>query len=371
MSGMTETYDPHSISILGGVGNKIIDGASPNNSQVGHTIIGGKDNQMTLRGSGKQDTIVGGASNTMNANGGYNQIFGGASNDISGEDFNSIVGGQNNSITGGRRNTIVGGYYGVIQGGVGNIILGLQSGQITSGDNNIILGGVGCNLTTGTYKSQILNGESNQISADNRLATIINGYNNNISAGGQGASIRQSWDCNITGSGAYRSIIDGSDNCDITTSNHYQNGIYASKDSSITNLERAVMIGTSGRTALYSATTHFDNHHTYQVESFDVFNAGAVSGNIDVDLSKASLYYFELTGNTTPNFINWVEGQRVQFWVFNNGTHTIPTITISGGGDVYAKAGSVNPTNNGRTGYYGTIVNGDMYLDEHLNFQAL
>jgi hypothetical protein len=90
-----------------------------------------------------------------------------------------------------------------------------------------------------------------------------------------------------------------------------------------------------------------------------------------VDLSLGSLYYFEITGNTTPNFINWKEGQQIQFWVFNNGSHSVPTATISGGGVVYAKAGSLNPTNNQRTGYYGTIVNGDMYLDEHLNFQAV
>jgi hypothetical protein len=123
--------------------------------------------------------------------------------------------------------------------------------------------------------------------------------------------------------------------------------------------------------SLYSATTHSKNTYTEGVKSYNVINAGAVSGSIDVDLSLGTLYFFEITGNTTPNFINWREGQQIQFWVKNQSNYDVPTATISGGGSVFAKAGVINPTNNAVSGYYGTIVNGDLYLDEHLNFQAV
>lgn len=126
-----------------------------------------------------------------------------------------------------------------------------------------------------------------------------------------------------------------------------------------------------GLSSLYQDTTHADNHHTYRMTTHSVINAGSVGGSINVDLSAGTLFEFELTGNTTPNFINWREGQEIKFVIFNNGTHTVPTLTISGGGSVYAKGGSVNPTNNGRSLYYGTILGGDLYLDEELNFSAV
>jgi hypothetical protein len=134
--------------------------------------------------------------------------------------------------------------------------------------------------------------------------------------------------------------------------------------------EEAYVLG-SEFDSLYSATTHSKNTYTEGVKSYNVINAGAVSGSIDVDLSLGTLYFFEITGNTTPNFINWREGQQIQFWVKNQSNYDVPTATISGGGSVFAKAGVINPTNNAVSGYYGTIVNGDLYLDEHLNFQAV
>lgn len=122
----------------------------------------------------------------------------------------------------------------------------------------------------------------------------------------------------------------------------------------------------------YSATTHTENSHTNKVKSFDVINGGSVGGGVvDVDLSLGTLFIFTMTGDTSPNFINWREGQQIQFWVVNTSNYAVPAATISGGGDVYAKAGTISPTNNATSGYYGTIINGDLYLDEHLNFQVV
>jgi hypothetical protein len=147
--------------------------------------------------------------------------------------------------------------------------------------------------------------------------------------------------------------------------------ILGGNNSTISGGTNVVMLGTSGRTGLYDNTTHVENSHNFKTESFGVTNVGSVGGSINVDCSLGTLFYFTITANTTPNFINWKEGQRIQFWVDNSGSFTVPTATITGGGSVYAKSGSLNPTNNEITAYYGTIVNGNMFLDEHLNFQPV
>lgn len=132
----------------------------------------------------------------------------------------------------------------------------------------------------------------------------------------------------------------------------------------------AVVLG-SNQSSLYEDTTHVDNLYVKRIYSFNTINAGTVAGAIDVDLSLGSLFFFSISGDVSVNFINITEGQKVQFWVDNLGNHTVTGMTIAGGGDVYAKGGNVAPTNNEITGYYGTIVNGNMFLDEHLNFQVV
>lgn len=132
----------------------------------------------------------------------------------------------------------------------------------------------------------------------------------------------------------------------------------------------AVVLGYS-QTSVYTATTHVDNLYVKRIYSFNTINAGTVAGAIDVDLSLGSLFFFSISGDVSVNFINITEGQKVQFWVDNLGSHNVTGMTITGGGDVYAKGGNVNPTSNQITGYYGTIVNGNMFLDEHLNFQVV
>lgn len=134
---------------------------------------------------------------------------------------------------------------------------------------------------------------------------------------------------------------------------------------------RSVALGYAVGT-LYSATTHVDNIHTYRTETFDVIAAGNVGGNINVDCSLGTIFTFTMTANTTPNFINIRTGQRFIFIVNNNGSYTVPTATVNGaGGTVFAKGGSLNPTNNGYTKYQAVYASGILWLDEELNFQAV
>jgi hypothetical protein len=141
-------------------------------------------------------------------------------------------------------------------------------------------------------------------------------------------------------------------------------------ENNIVTHTEAFVIG-KNQTSLYTSTTHVDNLYVDKVYSFNTVNAGTVAGSIDVDLSLGSLFFFSLSGDVAVNFTNWREGQKIQFWVDNLSNWTVTGMTITGLGDVYAKGGSVAPTNNEITGYYGTIVNGNMFLDEHLNFQVV
>jgi hypothetical protein len=133
----------------------------------------------------------------------------------------------------------------------------------------------------------------------------------------------------------------------------------------------AVSLG-SGVTSVYSSTTHVDNFHINRTLVYKVTDAGIVGGSIDVDCSIGSVFLFELSANTTPNFINVKEGQTFTFIVYNNGTHTVSTATVGGvSSTVYSKGGSINPTNNGYTKYNALYADGIMWLNEELDFTAV
>lgn len=226
------------------------------------------------------------------------------------------------------------------QSNLGGIAIGYQS-RVISGDYGIAIG----------YESDAVGQEAIAIGWD------ANSYGNSSVGVGSQNTIR---------SGVTNGFAFGRGN-DISGCTE-AGAIGISND---VNHDKAVVIGHT-LTSLYEDTTHVQNIHTFKTKSFDVINGGSVGGGVvNVDLSLGTLFIFTMTGNTSPNFINWREGQQIQFWVVNTSNYSVPAATISGGGDVYAKGGSIAPTNNATSGYYGTIINGDLYLDEHLNFQVV
>ena len=225
------------------------------------------------------------------------------------------------------------------QGNLAGVAIGYLA-QTLGGDNQTSIGynaksfgqestAIGSrNISRPNYSTTI--GNNNEIYSGQSFSTAI-GVNNNISGGTEGVAI------------GYNNLVTHS---------------------------RASVLG-SNQSSLYEDTTHVDNLYVKRIYSFNTINAGTVAGAINVDLSLGSLFFFSISGDVSVNFINITEGQKVQFWVDNLGNHTVTAMTIAGGGDVYAKGGTVAPTNNQITGYYGTIVNGNMFLDEHLNFQVV
>ena len=369
---LTSTLDG---TILNGVSNTLT--SSPKSSIIGgesnlitnstdSSIIGGTGNTM----SGKTNVVMLGTSGrTANANDttytenirGFGNINVG-NNNTNTSPYGAVVGGSNNTMNSGTDSAILGGTgqvstgpFGAIIGGVGNTNSSYAGvvggyGNNNGGEVNIIFGN---QCRTEGYIGGIIGAEQGKLlgnTSTNRYSFLGGGYFNTITD-------------------TFSATILGGRNNTITSSP--DSSIIGGTGNTMSGKTNVVMVGTSGRTALYDYTTHVENSHNFKTESFDVINAGSVGGSINVDCSLGTLFYFTITADTTPNFINWKEGQRIQFWVDNDGAHNVPTATITGGGSVYAKAGNINPTSNQISGYYGTIVNGNLFLDEHLNFQPV
>jgi len=250
------------------------------------------------------------------------------------------------------RNAVINSIDGVISSSSNdgtNTILGTYQGTISAGGVGSIFGGGGSQIrNTASLYNTIVGGNINEIRAGNyntilggRYADITSGTINTI-VGGNNSQ--------LTG-GDNSAMLGGANN----TSTHSQ----------------SVMLGGSSISSVYDNTAHAEHIHTFKTETFDTISGGTIGGTVDVDVSEGTIYKFSISANCSPNITGWKEGQRLIFIVENLGTYSVPTITISGGGSVLAKGGSINITNNGISKYTGYVVDGDLYLDEQLDFQAL
>jgi hypothetical protein len=183
-------------------------------------LFGGSDN--TISSSGNYNSIVGGEYNNLN-NVGYAFIGGGK--------FNILSGGTNySSIIGGLSNENYGNYSGIFNGTLNKI-------NNPATEHSTIIGSYS-STTEGDY-SHIFGGLYNQIF--NQEAVIVGGQYNIINNGASQAEIIGSRNCIINGTTADNTIIN-------------------SISSVIPNaIDRAVMLGTSGRTATTSSATFVEN----------------------------------------------------------------------------------------------------------------
>ena len=319
--------------------NLFLAAGSPFNSpSTGSRFLNGSYNSVILAGNGEIDNsrdsvLLGcieaaGGNTTKISNSGSMFMAASFRSQITGGEQSAVIGSQDINLSA-YNAAAVGSAGGTINNGPA-IHAGSQGGTI-NGNRTALIG------------SEASTVNSNMSGIYNSYATTVSGNLYNVSLGTYVGTV------NALGGAMENGVMIGSRE---VTIDH----------------QRSSMISASGRTSLYSGTTHVDNHHTFQTETFSIVTGGTVSGSINVDLSQGSLFKFTMNGDTSPTFINWRNGQQVQFWVYNSGSYTIPSISISGSGSVLSKGGSINPTNNGWTGYYGTIVDGDMFLDEHLNF---
>ena len=236
-------------------------------------------------------------------------------------------------------------------------------------------------LRPNQHNSLIMNSDSVSIDdstgSNTQISAIINGWGGGINGNSLGSNYQKmlinTYGTQITHGGSRVMAINANGGTISATGDH--NMLLNTESIDITgSVNKVTKIGVwdTNHTTQHENTTHTDNLHTYNTESFDVIAGGNVTGTINVDCSLGTIFTFTLIGNTTPNFTNVRTGQRFIFIIYNNGSWAVPTATVNGvGGTVYAKNGTISPSNNGYSKYTATYDGSNMFLDEELNFSAV
>lgn len=266
------------------------------------------------------------------------------------------------------QSVIMGSFRSFLSGGERSAIIACENTEVSNAYNAVA---IGCSGNQYIYQGPSLAAASQGVSINANRAAII---------ASEGMSLNSNMSASIasyggTINGNLYQVSLGTFQPTFNDYGGYENMIQIGARESVVEHQRASMISTSGRTSLYSGTSHTDNIHIYGTESKSTITGLTATGSVSVDLSTASVFEFDITGNITDiTFTNWREGGIYEFVVHNTGSYTITSSGVRLDGvanTIYAKGGSLNPTNNGYTFYRMMIVNGIGWLNEHLNFQAL
>jgi len=351
-------------------------------------IATGNDNDIT---AGNNHAIVGGTGSDITSTGSNGFIGGGSTNKIQGGNNNFIGGASNATIGGGSNNAFLGGG-GTISNVSSFALIASAPATNVQGGNDACNGMIASQSSTmgfnGAYGSVMLGGYNNYFK---NFYGTFNEYRWSTSVLLGGSYNKQADDAG-TGNGAVAAgvMLGGKDNTTkassatrfptfiSTESSVIQGGssravVIGGTTNTIDGKTDAVMIGTSGRTALYDETLHAENNHIYKTESFGVVAGGSVSGNVVVDCSLGSIYTFSLGGNITQlDFQNLRSGQRLEFIVENTTYNITGSALIDGvSGNVYAKNGIITISNNSITHYTATYDGTRLFLDEEGQFDAV
>jgi hypothetical protein len=247
-------------NIFGGSGNYITGTTS------GATIIGSSN----ITSIGKNDVVIGYGNTTYQA--GY---------------YNSVIGGQNNSITGGNNSAIVGGGSNSSTGVFGGIFGG--SGNAQNGNAGVVLGGYNntsnsfCGIMGGyinTNNAEIgfihgnqsrIEGQTNGLIGAEQSKIFSSGYNTKHSFIGGGYF-------NVMTDSPRTTMLGGQNN---TITNSADSSIIGGTGNTISGRTNVVMIGTSGRTATTNTATFVENLVVFNYAGLDYANdAAAEAGGV-------------------------------------------------------------------------------------------
>lgn len=302
------------------------------NGVYGSNIIGGRENRWHQFDSRVEDTrfgygaILGGLQNRIEGNStdsvgahAYPIIIGGKLNKIFGEEsddtgttgatiinsysstikdslFSSIIGGFGSNILNGNKSTILAGNNNTIGGGSNNAIIGGE-GNNNSGAYGFIGGGF--NNNNSAYCG-FVGGYGNTNTGDG--AVVFGGSNNN----GSTYSAILGGVVNSIAGGQRNGILGGLLN-NITNSN--LSGIIGGDNNGINGKDRAIMLGTSGRTADADNTTYVENIKVYRQIYGGIADLGTIGGTITIDWDLGNIQYFTLNATSSiPFFANPKEG---------------------------------------------------------------
>ena len=253
------------------------------NSTIGYnSIFGGSHNYITgttsgatlintsgLTSVGTGDIVINSFGNTITGTGEHKQLYGGFGNTISGSGtFGTIINGNSNSITGGINNSILGGQSNTNSSTRGTILGGINNQH--SGTNGVVLGGEG-NNATGWIAS--VGGYNNTASAEIGFV-----YGNQCIGQGQTIGIVGAEHGRTLGS-TYRSFIGGGLYNWMTDATN--SAMIGGMNNTITGGTNIAMIACSGRTATTSQATFVENLVVFNYAALDFANdTAAAAGGV-------------------------------------------------------------------------------------------
>ena len=384
MRGLTNGSVPNSLKSASGLTTTGAVATSDKSISIGDGAVVNNAGSISIgayaRSTGDSSVSLGLSASTTNTNGvaiGYNALCDannsvsiGANNTLRGSDSvcigaNAILNSNSGICIGrnaqGSEQTIAMGYN-IINYSQQSVSIGTAIQHQSQVQGGVTIGYANDMLDNGGGNTNVLIGYDRTMRAKGGLwiasnsGTWVDYSNNSVMFGGRDNLM----------SGSTSIIINGSGN---TVSN--LNTAVIGGTGNTASLEGSMMLNTFDRTSVYENTVHAENEHIFKTESFSVLDAGNVGGSVDIDCSQASVIFVTMTAATTPNFINWRDGQRIQFFVTNT-TYNVPGATVDGvPSTVFAKNGSLGPANNSINSYAGIFHNGNLYLDEETNFSAV
>ena len=330
--------------------------------------------------SGDYSVVMGGQNNRTDSNYGF---VGGGQTNLAG--FRSVVLGGNNNTANGNAAAVIGsescgvnnGSYAIAIGSLSSNYFGGNdvANAIYSGyENRFSINGVHASVMLGGYQNRWHHFDLNNFDTRRAYGAMIGGRNNRIEGDTTDSS----------GSHAYPLIFGGRENkifgvyttsgetSGSTIINSISSTIFKSTlsahiqafNGTISGRTRAVMIGTSGRTADADNTTFVESLHVFRTPSTAV-QAQVTGTTFTVDLNlgaKAQLY---MTGASTVDFTNVRDGQSFVLKTITDGGHSI-TWTATGYTFKW-KGGSSSPGNNKtdlwRFEVFGTEIFGELVSD--------
>lgn len=385
--GQNHQYD------RGGVNFFIIGGSSNVLSSIGGNaggILGGQSN--TVYSSNYQNSVmIGGAGNSCQNNVENVGIFLGGGNTISSSNYNTVtVGGTSASVSSASHGVVAGGYANTLKEGNcmfvngrnnimwgnyqdcdGGIYSSWSSTSFTAGKATMMGAGFTNYLANGSHYSTLFGGEHNSMSSAESSFMGGNDYCT-IDTVDKRIAMLASSGSTISGgtAGLNESAMIGSYN-----TVYHATGTQPASVVMLGLRDRNILLNNADRPFNPSGTTFVENHHVYRTLSRQTLTGITATGSVQVNLGNQTMMSFTITGNITDiTFTNWREGGMYEFYVYNSGSYTITASGVRLDGianTVYAKGGTLNPTNNGYTYYRMTIINSKAWLDEHLNFSAL
>ena len=331
------------------------------------TVWGGRDNRSTNQFA----AVYGGLNNTAgyicgifggnggNADGNTAMIIGGENNTCNNVAWGGIFNGIQNYQSGGNDvgNGIIGGYVNrlVINGGQGNHIIGGRNNrwhQFDSRDPYIGAPRYGMGVMIGGYSNRI-EGDTNDSVGAHEYPLILGGTLSKIfgeesnDSATSGATIINSYSSTI-----YDSLL----------SAHFE-----TSGSTISGRTKAVMIGTTNRTADSDNTTYTENQRSFG-QIYNGYYDNGPGSSFTIDWNRGNSQKITITGDTSLTFTNNKDGAQYRLQVVNAGTHDITGVTASGYSILCEGAAIPNITNNGVDLCVLEVMGEDILVRHFANF---